>query len=132
MRFSIDNLFGVHESALKLRAQRSEVIASNIANADTPGYKARDIDFSTALKQVQSGQPIIKLMSTNSGHISDSSSLQHDGMRFRVPFQAALDGNTVESQVEQAAFAKNAIEYQATLTFLEGRISNLMQAIKGD
>jgi flagellar basal-body rod protein FlgB len=125
-------MFGVHESALKLRAQRSEIIASNIANSDTPGYKARDIDFSTALKQVQSGQPIVKLSATNSGHISDNYSLQHDAMKYRVPFQPALDGNTVESQVEQAAFAKNAIEYQATLTFIEGRIGTLMQAIKGD
>lgn len=133
MRFSLDNVFGVHETALKLRAQRSELIASNIANADTPGYKARDIDFSTALKQAQSGQSVVGLTASNNGHISDSvSSVQHDAMRYRIPFQPALDGNTVESQVEQAAFAKNAIEYQATLTFIEGRIGTLMQAIKGE
>ncbi|MBI3771302.1 MAG: flagellar basal body rod protein FlgB [Gammaproteobacteria bacterium] len=132
MIFSLDNMFGVHETALKLRAQRSEIIAANIANSDTPGYKARDIDFSTALKQAQSGQSSVGLSATREGHISDTaSSVQHDGIRYRVPFQAALDGNTVESQVEQAAFAKNAVEYQATLTFIEGRISTLKQAIKG-
>lgn len=133
MLFSFDKVFGVHEAALKLRAQRTEIIAANIANADTPGYKARDIDFTAALKQAASGQFAVKMATTNQSHIpvSTPSALQHDAIMYRTPFQPSLDGNTVEGQVEQAAFARNAIEYQASLQFIEGRLSTLLQALKG-
>lgn len=101
---SIDNLFGIHSSALKLREQRMSMLASNIANAATPGYKARDIDFSSALKMAESGQS------------------PEAAIRFRIPVQPSLDGNTVELATEQTAFAKNALAYRSCLSFLNGRI----------
>jgi len=134
MALSLDTVFGVHEQALKLRAKRTELIASNLANADTPGYKARDIDFQAALKQAASGSDLGNMKTTHSNHISTS--MAGEGalaelIKYRVPQQPALDGNTVETHVEQAAFAKNAIEYQATLKFLEGRSKGILSAIKG-
>ncbi len=134
MAISLDTVFGVHEQALKLRAKRTELIASNLANADTPGYKARDIDFQTALKQATGGGDMGTLKTTHSKHISTSMAgegAMTDLVKYRVPQQPALDGNTVEIHVEQAAFAKNAIEYQATLKFLEGRSKGILSAIKG-
>jgi flagellar basal-body rod protein FlgB len=125
------DLFGIHEQALKLRAYRSEVIASNLANADTPNYKSKDFDFQTVLQQEvgqQSG-----LRTTNARHISTSSSVvPADQLKFQVPSKPSLDGNTVDSQKEQTSFAENEIQYQATLRFINGRISSLRAAIKGE
>ncbi len=134
MASGLDNYFGVHEQALRLRSQRTELLASNLANADTPGYKAKDIDFEGALRSAMSsggGQaPVLK--TTSSGHIGDITGSSLDAwVKYRVPHQPALDGNTVESHIEQAAFAKNAVEYQATLQFLGGKSKSLIQAIKG-
>lgn len=122
--------FAVHEQALAARAQRNEVLASNIANADTPNYKARDIDFGTALKRAQGGQ--LPMATTRSGHTqaAGTSTFAAD-VKYRIPTQPTLDGNTVETDVEQAAFAENAVKYQATLRFLNGTISTLRYAIKG-
>lgn len=127
---SFDNIFGIHEEALKLRARRSEVLASNLANADTPGYKARDFDFAAILsKEVQ--QPV-RLAATNAGHIKgDQGVVAASQMGYRIPNQSSLDGNTVEAEREQAAFSENTMRYQATLQFLNGRIKGLMTAIKG-
>lgn len=103
----IDRQLGLHAEALKLRSQRLDIIASNIANAGTPGYKARDLDFRAALDGA-----------TNT-------------MRYRVPVQTSLDGNTVELATEQTAFAENAVNYQTSLSFLSGRIQTIMAALKG-
>ena len=114
-----DSLFGVHGAALEVRAQRMGVLASNIANASTPGFKARDIDFKTALSSAQSD-------GTLSGNAIDGA------LKYRVPTQPTMDGNTVELATEQTAFAENAIQYQTTLSFLNGRIGQLSRALKGE
>jgi flagellar basal-body rod protein FlgB len=111
---SLDNMFGIHATALKLREQRMGMIASNIANAATPGYKARDIEFSSALKMAERGQ-------------SPETAIQ-----YRIPVQPSLDGNTVELATEQTAFAENALAYRSSLSFLQGRIGTLTRALKGE
>ena len=133
MPISLDNVFGVHEAALKLRAQRTEVLASNLANADTPNYKAKDIDFQAAMKTATASSSAGSLKTTQKGHISSASlgGGLDSFVKFRIPTQPALDGNSVETHVEQAAFAKNAMEYQATLRFLEGKSKGIMKAITG-
>ncbi len=128
MRF--DQAFGIHEQALKLRAKRAEVLAGNIANVDTPGYKARDFDFNAMLKQeVNTTQ---RLATTNSRHIQAATDIVPPSqMGYRVPSQPSLDGNTVDSQLEHAAFASNALEYQASLRFVSGTVKTLKTAING-
>jgi len=109
-----DSLFGVHGAALAVRSQRMGVLASNIANASTPGFKARDIDFKAALAAVE-----------HSGSMDAAT-------KYRVPTQTSMDGNTVELSAEQIAFAENAVQYQTTLSFLNGRISQISRALKGE
>jgi flagellar basal-body rod protein FlgB len=109
-----DGIFGPHATALKLREQRMNMLASNIANAATPNYKARDFDFSEALKSVEAG---------GSGD---------NAIQYRVPVQPSLDGNTVELATEQTAFAENTLGYRSSLSFLQGRISTLSRALKGE
>lgn len=114
-----NGLFGVHGTALTVRSERMGVLASNIANASTPGYKARDIDFRAALTAIErSGAPAPDAM--------------RDATLYRVPLQASLDGNTVELATEQTAFAENAVAYQTTLAFLNGRIATITRALKGE
>ena len=125
-----DNVFGIHEQALLLHGQRLGVLATNIANADTPNYKARDIDFSAVLSQTDDAP--MSLAVTQAAHISmsDGSSTPAD-LKYRNPYQASLDGNTVEMPVEQAAFSENNVRYQASLGFINGRIAELTLAING-
>lgn len=111
---SLDNIFGIHATALKLREQRMAILGSNIANASTPGYKARDMEFSQALQLAENGQS------------------SETAMRYRVPLQPSLDGNTVELATEQTAFAENALAYRSSLSFLQGRIGTLSRALKGE
>jgi flagellar basal-body rod protein FlgB len=130
---SLDNVFGLHATALRLRAQRTELLASNLANADTPNYKAKDMDFQAAMKQAVAGQSAGALKTTHAGHMTGSGTGgMEDYVKFRIPTQPALDGNTVETHVEQAAFSRNAMEYQATLRFLEGKSKSIVNAIKGE
>ena len=131
MPMSIDKALGIHERALMLKGQRSEVLASNLANADTPHYKARDIDFKSALANAQQRQGI-GLQTTDKRHISPAMESGPAELLYRVPEQPSLDGNTVDSRVEQAAFAENALQYQASLTFLGNRINGLRNAIRGE
>ncbi|AUW57951.1 flagellar basal body rod protein FlgB [Sphingobium sp. SCG-1] len=114
-----DSLFGVHGKALALRSQRLSLLASNIANASTPNYKARDIDFEAALKTA-----------TESG--ADTANAAQGAMGYRVPLQPSLDGNTVELSTEQTLFAENAVKYRTTLSFLEGRINTINRAFRGE
>lgn len=111
-------LFGIHGDALLLRSQRMGLITSNIANAGTPGYKARDLDFGAALKASEQG-----LVPDRAGN---------SATRFRVPVMPSLDGNTVEMATEQVAFAENAVAYQASLQFVRGRVETLTRALKGE
>ncbi|MFA7595743.1 MAG: flagellar basal body rod protein FlgB [Novosphingobium sp.] len=113
-----DTIFGIHGAALELRSQRMGLIASNIANAGTPGYKARDIDFASALKARMAG--------------SDSDQAASTATLYRVPVMPSLDGNTVEMATEQTAFAENAVGYSATLSFIRSRVETLSRAMKGD
>ena len=113
-----NDLFGVHGKALALRSQRLGLLASNIANAATPGFKARDIDFSQALASAEKG-----------GNVASAAQA---ATQFRVPLQPSLDGNTVELNTEQTQFAENAVAYQTTLSFLNGRIETLKRALRGE
>lgn len=111
-------LFGIHAHALELRSQRMGVLASNIANAATPGYKARDIDFATALQA--------RMASHSPQQAMDQAT------RYRVPVMTSMDGNTVEMAVEQTAFAENAVAYSATLGFIRNDAEVLSRAIRGE
>ena len=126
----LDNALGIHEQALQVRSRRLEVLAQNIANADTPNYKARDIDFRAVLNDV--GRQDNALVASNSRHVDTAPTLDADGMRYRTPFNTSFDGNTVEISVEQAQYGKAAADYQATLNFLENRISGIRKALKGE
>lgn len=133
MAINFDKALGVHQQALLLRQQRTEVLAANIANADTPGYKARDIDFSQALGQAQNRAQQLDLQRSHSAHIgtaAEPTSLRAP-LLYRQPQQPSVDGNTVESHVEQAAFADNAMRYQATMSFLSSRFSGLKSVLSG-
>lgn len=132
MPLDIDSALGPMPEALILRGKRSELLASNLANADTPNFKARDFDFRAAMDQAHAGQVALAATHTNHIALTDANGVGNAPMQFRVPNQPALDGNTVDAQVEQAAFAENAVSYQATLTFLNSRIKGLMGAIKGE
>lgn len=113
-----NTLFGVHGAALQVRAQRMNVLTSNIANAATPGYKARDIDFGAALEARLGGASGMRAA--------------EGAVRYRMPLMSSMDGNTVEMATEQAAFAENAVAYSATLGFLTGRVETITRAIRGE
>lgn len=131
MPLSLDAYLGVHSAALKLGSRRTELLATNLANADTPNYQARDIDFKTALAQATNAEGTVKLASTNSAHLSTDGASGATQLKYRVPLAPSLDGNTVDTQLEQAAFAENTVRYQATLSFLSAKFRGLMTAITG-
>ncbi|TQV75302.1 flagellar basal body rod protein FlgB [Aliikangiella marina] len=132
MSINFNRAFGVHESALEIRAERAQVLAENLANSDTPNFKARDIDFSQALLQAQSNRKS-GLTRTNELHMDSKIGREIPGLSYRIPFQPDTgDGNTVDAQIEQAKFAENAMQYQATLRFLDGKVKGLIRAIKGE
>tara|TARA_B100001093_G_scaffold159216_1_gene151663 strand:- start:303 stop:689 length:387 start_codon:yes stop_codon:yes gene_type:complete len=119
----------IHSAALSLRNKKNEIIASNIANAATPNYKARDLDFNSEMsRHLKSGN----LNTTNDKHFSLMRPVSHKGVSFREPLQQSLDGNTVELAVEQMEFSENSIKYSTTLSFLNSKISGLMSAIRGE
>jgi flagellar basal-body rod protein FlgB len=124
----IDNALGVHAQALGVRSRRMEVVARNIANADTPHYKAKDIDFRSVLKSTRDDA----LRTTSNAHIGVPMPESDDGEKFRIPFNASFDGNTVELNVEQAKFGQIAADYQTTLNILENRVSGIRRALRGD
>jgi len=135
MPVNLDQYVGVHAAALDVRARRGELIANNLANADTPGYRARDIDFRQAMARASGDQTSgVSLSTTNAGHIGGATSADAStspDLKYRTPLAPALDGNTVDAQIEQAAFAENAVRYQATLTFLNSKFRGLLTAILG-
>ncbi|WP_310475451.1 flagellar basal body rod protein FlgB [Sandarakinorhabdus sp.] len=119
----LDTAFGLSADALKLRAQRLDVIAGNIANASTPGYKARDLNADGALARLQAAR--------NGGFSALMSEQLGSDLQYRTALVPSLDGNTVEMATEQAAFAENAVKYRASLGFLSSRIQTIMMALKG-
>ena len=132
MAINFDKALGIHEKALEVRSQRAEILANNLANADTPNFKARDIDFRKALQQAASNQSS-DLKRTHAMHIDSQLGKDIPGLSYRIPMMPDTgDGNTVDAQVEQAKFAENAMEYQATLRFLDGKFKGLLRAIKGE
>lgn len=128
------NALGVHERALHLRTERSAVLANNLANSETPGYKARDFDFRAALQAAKSDKSAMNMSRTHKGHIV--STVKGEGtsvaLSYRVPLQASIDGNTVDAQMESAAFARNALEFGSSFRFLNGRFASLGKAISGN
>jgi flagellar basal-body rod protein FlgB len=128
----IDALLQVKRTALNARVYRQELLASNIANADTPNYKARDIDFKGALEGALAGRTegSLNLARTSARHLGSESSQAFDGAaKYRTEFQPNVDGNTVNMDVERAAFAENAIQMEAMLTFIRGDLSTLQMAM---
>ena len=123
----LDRLFGIHAEALQLKARRMEVLSTNIANADTPGFKAKDVDF----QEVLSWQLGAGLKATHAQHWRGPG-LSENGEVFTIPYNPAVDGNTVEIGLEQAKFGEAAVEYQATLDFLQGRVTAYKRALKGE
>lgn len=125
----IKDHLGLHAQALMLRSRRNDILASNIANAATPHYKARDLDFQAELnKHIPQGP----LDATASAHIRRAVDPRPDQLDFRVPTMPARDGNTVEMAVEQMQFSENVIRYNTSLTFINRKVSGLMSAIKGE
>ncbi|MEM7082013.1 MAG: flagellar basal body rod protein FlgB [Pseudomonadota bacterium] len=122
-----DPILGIHAKALSMWGRRTEVLAANIANADTPNYKARDIDFQAALGRAKQ----IDMHTTHASHQRQARLHDDAALMYRTPLHPSLDGNSVEADVEQAKFGENALRYQASLRFLSGRVKSLRAAISG-
>ena len=131
----LDSALRFHQEALSLRARRQEVLSANIANADTPNYKARDFDFAAVLDTALgrgAGSAPLPLLRTSTAHMqSEGGTYGAATLQYRVPVQASVDGNTVEMDAERASFADNALHYEATLTLLGMEIKKMLSAIQG-
>lgn len=136
----LDNTFQFHENALRIRSQRQELIAANIANADTPNFKARDIDFKSMMQQAlsanQSNTPANLLQKTALNHlnaVATSSNLAAGPNQpmFRPIVQGSVDGNSVDMDIERNQFMDNGIRYEASLNMVNGQIKKLLSAITG-
>ena len=125
----LDSAFAFSETALALRGQRMEVLSRNIPNSDTPNFKAQDVDFKSVLNDAQ-GVPSMR--ATQGGHINRSQTASDANLVYTIPFNSSVDGNTVELSVEQAKYGRAAAQYQATLRFIEGDISGIRKALRGD
>jgi flagellar basal-body rod protein FlgB len=125
-----DNIFGIHERALMLGGERIGVIANNIANADTPGFKARDVDFTEVLANADT-QSFLQAKTPSAGQVPLDAGVTSGDLKYRNPFQASLDGNTVEMPVEQAAFSAANVRYQASLMFINNRIAEMNFVLSG-
>ncbi len=133
MSIEFDKAFGIHEEAVALRAYRSTVLASNLANSDTPHYKARDFDFRNVLAGVVDDRNAATMTGTHARHLATGGAGMADvTLLYRVPHQDSMDGNTVDAHIEQSHFMNNALRYQASLRFLDGKIKGLLKAIRGD
>jgi flagellar basal-body rod protein FlgB len=133
MTINFDKALGIHQQALQVRAQRAQVLANNLANADTPGYKARDVDFKNVLRgQVEMNTSQSSMNVTNDKHINGQTMGSDMNLLYRIPQQPSIDGNTVEEQVEHAAYMENALAFQSSFTFLNSKFKGLMTAIRGE
>ena len=133
MNTLFDRQIQFHQTALNLQAHRQQLIASNIANADTPNYKAKDVDFRAALQgALKAATSTVPLATTQSGHIQGGGAPTLEGLTgYRAELQSAVDGNTVIMDVERAAFAENALHYEASVTFINGMLRSMNTAITG-
>lgn len=131
MLTGLDKALQFHTDALVLRGQRQQVLAGNIANADTPNYKAVDMDFAAALTRADSRHSGLGMAVSDSRHLASAAPGLPAAVLYRTPMQPSVDGNTVDMDVERAAFAENASRYEASFTFLNTRIRTLLTAIQG-
>ncbi|WP_341938708.1 flagellar basal body rod protein FlgB [Marinimicrobium sp. C2-29] len=133
MAISFDSALGNHEAAFKLRAQRAELLAENMANVDTPNYKAKDLNFRQALARETGEGSQFGMATTHQGHLATDhgSETGHPDVQYRVPNQPSIDGNTVEEQIEHAEYMKNALDFQASFTFLNSKFKGLNTALRG-
>lgn len=134
MAINFQSALGIHESALRIRTQRAEVLAANLANADTPNFKARDIDFKSMLEQQGYRQERGLEMQTSNGahHGGGADIFASDELLYRTPQAPSADGNTVEGHVEHAKYTENALAFQTSFTFLNSKLKGLMTAIRGE
>ncbi|POA51064.1 MULTISPECIES: flagellar basal body rod protein FlgB [unclassified Pseudomonas] len=135
MSISFDKALGIHEQALGFRAKRAEVLANNISNADTPNYKARDLDFSAVLAEQSEkiNKGTFGLNLTNNRHIeAQGVSAGDESLQYRTPMQPSIDQNTVDAQLEQSNYAQNAVEFQASFTLLNSKFKGLVAALRGE
>lgn len=126
-----DNSLGVHPNALTTRAERSEVLANNLSNADTPGFKARDFDFKAVLRGEVEQRKSVAVDRTNERHLAGRAT-NESTLDYRVPHQPSIDGNTVDPHYEHAQFTENALAYDASFEFLNGKFSGLRNALRGE
>ncbi|MDO9219716.1 MAG: flagellar basal body rod protein FlgB [Thiobacillus sp.] len=131
----IDDLLSFHQQALRVRDQRQQVLASNIANADTPNFKARDIDFKATLHAAMNGTGTpggVAMATTAPGHLAGKAhSSGNAGLLYRTPAQGSVDGNTVDIDAERAAFTENSVQYEFNLTRINQQIKGLLTSIQG-
>lgn len=130
MAISFSTALGLHPAALELKARRAEILANNIINSDTPGFKSRDLDFHGLLLGMT--QRHLDLKQTHPAHVGSIAAGPDGDLLYRVPLQPSIDGNSVDAQFEEAAFTRNALQFQASLTFLNGRFRGLIAAIRGE
>ena len=133
MAVNIDKALGIYPQTLALRTKRAEILANNIANQDTPGFKSRDIDFQQMLANATSSLSPSKARTTHMNHKSgliDSSGFE--GLKFRNAVQPSIDGNTVDAELEKAEYAKNSLRFDASFNFLNGTVKGIMGAIRGE
>ncbi len=130
MTQALDQLLQFHQAALNLRAYRQQLLASNIANADTPGYKARDIDFAAALREATSGAAS-GMSTSDAKHIAAPATQESAAVLYRSAQQPSVDGNTVDMDMERNRFAENAVHYEANLTVLTNQIKLMLAALQG-
>nr|WP_321272609.1 flagellar basal body rod protein FlgB [uncultured Tolumonas sp.] len=130
MSISLDQELGLHGYALELRSMRSQILAGNLANIETPGYQARDIDYQSIMNSV--AQSLDATSQTDNSAVVSQPQVSTDDLLYRIPYQVSQDGNTAELGPEQTRFTQNAMDFQTSLTFLNMKISGLKEAIKGE
>jgi|SRR5680860_1569594 len=131
MAITFDKALGIHQHALEARVERAEILANNMANADTPGFKARDLDFQAMMQKAQDSMSGFGMEKTHEGHMDTSAGGGDSDLLYRVPNQPSVDGNTVDTQGEQTRFMRNAMDYQASFQFLNSKFAGLTKALKG-
>ena len=133
MALNIDKALGIYPHTLELRVKRAELIANNIANQDTPGFKAQDINFKSLLQEATSASNASQAMKTDSAHQNGFIDFSGaESIQYRLPSQPSIDGNTVNSEVEKAEYAKNSLRFQTSFLFLNGAIKAIKDAIRGE
>ncbi len=132
MPMNFDNILGPHEKALNMQAYRARILGANLANSDTPGYKARDLDFKAAMSEAETAGSVRSLVMTSKMHIQPEGYVFGAELLYRQPLQPSLDGNTVETQVEMAEFSENAMRYLTSLRIVNGKFNKMLSALRGE